>query len=71
MTNNYNYLFQYLEKEGITFDKSKFLYEIQSHPEYPTLIAVTDTLNLFNIVNGVIKVNENDIDLLPNRFISF
>jgi len=71
MTNNYNYLFQYLEKEGITFDKSKFLYQIQSHPDYPTLIALTDTLNFFKISNGVIKVGQSDIDLLPERFISF
>ncbi|MNQ87946.1 hypothetical protein D3C85_1031890 [compost metagenome] len=29
MTENYNYLFQYLEKEGIFIDKNEFLFQIQ------------------------------------------
>jgi hypothetical protein len=38
MTENYNYLFQYLEKEGIFIDKTEFLFQMQSHPDYPSLL---------------------------------
>jgi hypothetical protein len=31
MTENYNYLFQYLEKEGIFIDKNEFLFQIQPY----------------------------------------
>ena len=70
MVINYNYLFYYLEKEGITIDKTEFLFQIQSHPNYPTLLSITDTLSFFNIDNGALRVEAIDIDLLPNRFIA-
>jgi protein-disulfide isomerase len=71
MPENYNYLFQYLEKEEITIDKKEFEFQVQSHPDYPSLIAITDTLHFFNIENGVLRVSNTEIELLPNRFIAF
>lgn len=71
MTENFNYIFQYLEKENILVDKSEFLFQIQSHPDYPSVLAITDTLNFFNIQNGVIRVNTSEIGLLPNRYVTF
>ena len=47
MTDNYNYLFQYLEKENITIDKSEFSFQIESQPDYPSLLSITDTLSFF------------------------
>lgn len=70
MTENFEYLFQYLEKENIKIDKSEFLFQIQSHPDYPSLLAVADTLSFFKIDNGAIKVSISDWELLPNRFIT-
>ncbi len=37
MTENFSFLFYYLEKENITIDKPEFAYQIQSHPDYPSL----------------------------------
>ena len=71
MTENYNYLFQYLEKERINIDYDEFEFQMKSHPDYPSVIAITDTLHFFNIDNGVLRVSNAEIELLPNRFIAF
>lgn len=70
MTENYNYLFQYLEKEGIFIDKTEFLFQMQSHPDYPSLLSVADTLSFFGVVNGIIRVSFSDLENLPNRFVA-
>lgn len=71
MNNEFDYLFQYLDKENINIDKEEFLFQNQSHPDYPSLLSIADTLSFFNIDNVVIRVEVSDIDLLPNRFVAF
>ncbi len=70
MTINYNFLFYYLEKEGIIIDKEEFIYQIKSHSDYPTLLSISDTLNFFSIDNAAIRINFSEIESLPNRFIA-
>lgn len=70
MTQNLTYLFYFLEKESITIDQTEFEFQLQSHPSYPSLLAVADTLQFFNIENGAIHVEISEIDLLPNRFVT-
>lgn len=70
MTVNFNYLFQMLEKEDITIDKAEFEFQIQSHPDYPSLLSIADTLSFFNIDNGVVRIAISDIELLPDRFVT-
>ena len=41
-----------------------------SHPNYPSLLAVTDTLTQLNIENIAAKVPFKHIDQLPNKFIA-
>lgn len=50
MPENYNYLFQYLEKENITIDKKEFEFQIQSHPDYLPFLAIVDTLTFLDIL---------------------
>lgn len=71
MSNKLYYLFQYFEKENINIDKEEFLFQNQSHPDYPSLLSIADTLSFFNINNGVIRVEVKDINLLPDRFVAF
>ena len=71
MTEDFNYLFQYLEKEAIDVDKTEFLFQIQSHPDYPSILAIADALTFFDIQNGVIRVDVSDVEFLPNRFLCF
>lgn len=47
MDENFNFLFYYLEKENLTIDKSEFLFQIQSHPDYPSSLSIADTLSFF------------------------
>lgn len=68
MTNDFKYLFQYLDKEGISINKAEFEYQIQSHPDYPSFLAVSDTLTFFTIANGVLSVGIDEIELLPDCF---
>lgn len=70
MSNNLTYLFQYLENEKITIDKSEFEFQVQSHSDYPNILAISDTLSFFNINNGAMKVAIDDLELLPNNFIA-
>ncbi|MET3025214.1 vitamin K epoxide reductase family protein [Flavobacterium sp. UW10123] len=71
MNNELNYLFQYLNKENINIDKDEFLFQNQSHPDYPSLLSIADTLSFFNIENAVIRVEASNIKLLPNHFVAF
>ena len=70
MTENFNYLFQYLEKEYIKVDKTEFLFQIQSHPDYPSILSIADALSFFSIKNCVIRVDSAEIELLPEHFIA-
>jgi glutaredoxin len=70
MTDFFNCLFHYLEKEEILIDQPEFLFQIQSHPNYPSLLAISDTLSFFNIDNIAARVQFTEIDNMPNRFIT-
>lgn len=70
MNQSFNYLFNYLEKESIYIDKTEFEFQVQSHPDYPSLLAINDTLSFFNIENLTAKVDKTQIELLPNRFVA-
>jgi uncharacterized membrane protein len=41
-----------------------------SHPNFPSLYAITDTLDFLNIPNIAAEVKTNDISALPNQFIT-
>ncbi|HXJ99700.1 MAG TPA: vitamin K epoxide reductase family protein, partial [Gelidibacter sp.] len=63
-------LFQYLDVENIPMDKEEFEFQFNSHPDYPSLLALSDTLKFFNVNNGAFKIEKSEIDLLPNSFIA-
>ena len=48
--------------------ESEFEFQIQSHPDYLTLLSISDTLSFFKINNDAIKINSDKIDILPNKF---
>lgn len=68
MSENFTYLFRYLEAEQINSSKSEFQFQIQSHPHYPSLVSVTDTLSFFNITNIVLSIEVDEMELLPDHF---
>lgn len=64
-------IYKYAKKEGFYIDKSEFLFQLQSHPNYPNLVAVVDTLNFFDISSGVFRVDTQEYHLLPLNFVTF
>ena len=61
-----------LKKNQISFDKEELSFQIQSHPSYPSLHAITGVLDHFNIENVAADVPQNTETLLqlPNCFIA-
>lgn len=67
---NINNLFNYLNAEQIHLDKEEFEFQFNSHPDYPSLLSLSDTLSFFNVNNAAFKIDSTEIDLLPNNFIA-
>lgn len=67
---NYKILFLYLKKMNIHLDQKEFTFQLESHPEYPSLLAVSDTLSLFHVENAALHIHASEIDSLPNHFIT-
>lgn len=63
-------LFNYLDAENINLDREEFNFQFNSHPDYPSLLALSDTLNFFSINNGAFKIDSSEINLLPKNFIA-
>jgi len=63
---------QLLLKNNISFDKKEVSFQIQSHPSYPSLHAVTGVLSHFNIENIAAEVPKSEEILLqlPTCFIA-
>ena len=43
---------------------------LQNHPDWPTLLCISDSLNKWNIPNGAGKIDAHKIDELPVPFIA-
>ena len=61
-----------LQKNRISFDKEELSFQIQSHPSYPSLHAITGVLDHFNIENVAadVPVNTETLLQLPDCFIA-
>ena len=70
MSENLNFLFLYLEKEYINLDKTEFEFQLKSHPDYPSLLAIVDTLTFFGIHSFATRLEKTQIDSLPLLFIA-
>jgi len=63
---------QLLLNNKISFDKEELSFQIQSHPSYPSLHAITGVLDHFNIENiaAEVPVNAETLLQLPDCFIA-
>jgi len=61
-----------LSKNKIAFDKKELAFQIESHPSYPSLHAITGVLDHFNIENVAAEVPKTSETLLqlPDTFIA-
>lgn len=44
---------------------------LQNHPDWPSMLCITDSLSKWNIPNGAGKIDVTDIDQLPTPFIAY
>lgn len=73
MKDQLSYLVQYfLKAHSINIDPVELEFQIQSHPTYPSLNAITGVLDHFNVENLAVDVpvNKDVIDQLPNTFLA-
>ncbi len=63
---------QLLIKNKIAFDREELAFQIQSHPSYPSLHAITGVLDHFNIENiaAEVTVDATTLEQLPDCFIA-
>lgn len=62
---------KYLELNNFSKFKEDFEDFFQSHPNYPSLFAVTDSLDLLSIENLAIKLPKEQLVELPDFFVAF
>ena len=60
---------KYLHSQKINIDSDEFQFQLESHPDYPTLLSFVDTLDFFNIPNVATKIDFENIDNLPDDFV--
>jgi len=63
---------QLLTHSNINLDKIELAFQIESHPSYPSLHAITGVLNHFNIDNIALEVPVDEVTLtqLPTSFLA-
>jgi uncharacterized membrane protein len=54
----------------LKISKTEFLFQFQSHPNYPSVLAFSDTLNFLNIKNDVYEIDKENWHDLPKQFIA-
>ena len=63
-------LHDYLKLIGITIPKS-FLFDlIKSHPDYPSMLCITETLDLLAIPSSCLEINPQDVFEIPKPFLA-
>lgn len=51
--------------------KQTIIAELERHPEYPSLLALSDILNKFNILNHAFKISDEQLVDVPLPFIAY
>ena len=60
----------YAQSQNIKIDKEEFKFQVETHPNFPSLLAFTDALTFFNIPNIALKLPFEEIEKLDNSFVA-
>lgn len=63
-------IIQYLKEENINLDLKEFEFQVQTHPDFPSLLSLSDSLHFFNIDHFAAKIDHIHINDLPKRFMA-
>ena len=66
----YLLIYKYLRKNNYFVSKKKLKLQLLSHPEYPSIKAVTDTLDDFDVDNIAVSLPVDSIHNLPDTFLA-
>ncbi|HEY8659322.1 MAG TPA: thioredoxin domain-containing protein [Hanamia sp.] len=61
----------FLKRLGIKVNNATVNETLQNHPDWPTLLCISDSLNKWGIPNGAGKIDPEKIDELPIPFIAY
>lgn len=70
LNNGIKAIFSYTKEQNILINKEDFKYQVETHPDCPSLLAYSDALSFFNIPNKAFKLSFEKIDYLPDSFIA-
>lgn len=62
--------FKYLNYLKIHINRNEFKHQVESHPDYPSLLSFSDALSFFSIYNMAIRASHNDLNSLPHAFLT-
>lgn len=68
--NKFEFIIKYLKKENINVDFNEFQFQLETHPDYPSLLSFYDALTFFKIESFVGRIGLEDLVNLPNNFIA-
>lgn len=63
-------LFSYAQSQNIILDKAEFQFQVETHPDYPSLLAFADAFSFFKIPNIATKIYADQIENLPSSFVA-
>jgi len=67
----FKYLYKYLHLNNVSHANiEEFKVQILSHPNYPSLLAISDTLSFLEINNGAFPVSFSELSELPTSFVA-
>lgn len=61
---------KYLKQKNISINQPEFQFQYQSHPDYPSLLALVDTLTFFDVDSQAFNASFEYINALPTQFIA-
>lgn len=68
--NNFTYLKKYLRENQYYNLEDGFHKQLESHPNFPSLYAIIDTFNFFEIENLAAKIEKEELENIPHSFLS-
>ncbi|MET7035875.1 vitamin K epoxide reductase family protein [Elizabethkingia miricola] len=54
----------------LKLDKEEFYFQFNSHPDYPSALALSDTLDFFRIENDAYEIEEDIWGELPDKYVA-
>ena len=64
-------VFRYIKELKIPLSFSSFTGSLETHPDYPSLLSITESLKKWKIDSLAIKIEPEKLDDLPTPFLAY